>query len=65
MNNVIAFPEPKAAPTRDRAAGKTPITLYIHIRRATLIPHKEGGKHGAPTADECARENKLSLITTA
>ena len=57
MNNVIAFPEPKAAPSRDRAAGKTPMTLFIHIRRATLIAHYEGGKHEAPSADEWAREN--------
>ena len=57
MNNVIAFPEPKAKVTRGRAADKMPMTLFIHVRRATLIAHYEGGKHGAPAADEWAREN--------
>ena len=57
MNNVIAFPEPKAKVTHGRAADKMPMTLFIHVRRATLIAHYEGGKHGAPAADEWAREN--------
>ena len=57
MNNVFAFPEPKATPSCDRAADRTSMTLFIHIRRATLIAHYEGGKHGAPSADEWAREN--------
>ena len=57
MNNVFAFPEPKATPSSDRAAGRTPMTLFIHIRRTSLIAHYEGGKRGAPSSDEWAREN--------
>lgn len=44
MDNVVSFPKPRPQPRvssrRDHANGAK--TLFVHIRRATLIAHLSG-----------------------
>lgn len=38
MNNVIAFPQP-VAPAPVQATSKRSMTLFVHVKCATLIVH--------------------------
>lgn len=42
MSNVIAFPEPKARMASDDTIASGAKTLFLHIKRATLIVHYSG-----------------------
>jgi hypothetical protein len=42
MSNVIAFPAPRLRQVRKTVPGTGPVTLFIHVRRATLIAHLSG-----------------------
>lgn len=39
MNNVISFPRRIEAKQRATARKPHPITLFVHVKRATLIVH--------------------------
>lgn len=52
MSNVITFPEPKPSKARHRAAGTGSVTLFVHIRRTTLIAHLTGRVSAAAARNE-------------
>lgn len=41
MSNVIAFPRPEAKPIKSVKTGKA-MTLFLHVKCATLIVHLSG-----------------------
>ena len=51
MSNVIAFPEPKPRRNHERVRKSGAKTLFIHIRRTTLIAHMTGRIALAPARD--------------
>ena len=51
MSNVIAFPTPKKPEARACDGSTAPVTLFIHIKRATLIAHLTGRIPQAPAKD--------------
>lgn len=52
MSNVVAFPEPKTRMVQARAPMRGSVTLFVHIRRATLIAHLTGRSPAASGRDE-------------
>jgi hypothetical protein len=39
VGTLRAFPEPKLRQVKTTRSGAGPVTLFIHVRRATLIAH--------------------------
>jgi hypothetical protein len=52
MSNVVAFPEPKIRNARARAPMSGSVTLFVHVRRATLIAHLTGRVRASTSRDE-------------
>lgn len=42
MSNVVSFPKPKVRTTAPQIAEARPVTLFLHVRRTTLIAHLSG-----------------------
>lgn len=42
MSKVIAFPEPKTRRLPPDAPTRGAVTLFVHVRRTTLIAHLSG-----------------------
>lgn len=57
MSNVIAFPEPKLRQVRKTRSDAGPVTLFIHVRRATLIAHLSGRLPVGIATDERVGQN--------
>lgn len=55
MNNVIAFPRPVELPTARSAAGKS-ITLFVHVKCATLIVHLANSAAPAASGERVSRK---------
>ena len=52
MSKVIAFPEPKPHSNRVSTAAAGPVTLFVHVKRTTLIAHLTGRVPVAARKDE-------------
>lgn len=48
MSNVIAFPQPRSRNTHRRTSKSGAKTLFVHIRRTTLIAHLTGRVLASP-----------------
>ena len=57
MSNVIAFPMPKSAQPRTMTGAAGPVTLFIHVKRVTLIAHLTGRVAAAPAKNGRASKN--------
>ena len=57
MSNVVAFPEPRTRKTHARAQTNGPVTLFVHVRRTTLIAHLTGRVPVERTQDERVGKN--------
>ncbi len=51
MENVIAFPQPMTPSAVRRKATPRAMTLFVHVRRTTLIAHLTGRVPSTPTRD--------------
>lgn len=49
LNNVIAFPQPRHAPVAEKATRGSQ-TLFIHIKRTTMIVHLAAANQPAVNA---------------
>ena len=57
MSNVIAFPEPKTRQTVSPVHRTGPVTLFVHVKRATLIAHLTGRTPSVSAKDERVGKN--------
>ncbi len=57
MSDVILFPKPQAATKAKRTRRAKPMTLFIHVRRATMIAHIADRHAVAAGAGERARKS--------
>ena len=57
MSNVIAFPEPKMRQKAIPVHKTGPVTLFVHVKRATLIAHLTGRTSSTGTKDERVGKN--------
>ncbi len=54
MNNVIAFPKPAEHPKARTASGKS-VTLFMHVKCATLIVHLANSSAPAASGERIRR----------
>lgn len=57
MTNVIAFPQTEASPRPERVATTGSVTLFLHIKRTTLIAHLSRRPVVSAQADERVGKN--------
>lgn len=54
MNNVVAFPTPVQKPAAPAKASKS-MTLFLHVKCATLIVHLAGAPTAAARTGQAAK----------